>query len=182
MDERDHYPVPGDLDRWRDFVDQSPRTLLRAFSVTGWQEVPPIPVLDIAVWLGVAVRVVPRSQPQPNWSGALDRREQTAPIIWVRARDTREHRRFTIAHELGHLLHDTVHSGELHRDVAFTDGPRAFMERDANNFAAELLMPEAFVSHAVRLYGAYEYAAIASMFEVSRPAMMYRLQNLRYLP
>ncbi len=93
-------------------------------------------------------------------------------------------RRFTIAHEVGHfLLHaslpdaDSVYcrTAEVQKRTERPADPR---EREANRFAAELLMPEEAVRDWVLRVGP-DGAALAERFGVSGLAMGWRLYNLR---
>jgi Zn-dependent peptidase ImmA (M78 family) len=105
--------------------------------------------------------------------------------ILLDARDAEARQRFTLAHELGHWVCQsvdvTVAPEVLCRaeDVGLDPGGRA-VEREANVFAAELLMPEP----AVR--GAWEGdpEACAEGFGVSGEAMRWRLyrSGLREVP
>lgn len=95
-------------------------------------------------------------------------------------------RRFTIAHELGHwYLHHMrngiesryCRSGEVGINVTTSRAP----EREANQFAGALLMPEPLVrAKAVRLR--CNVALLARAFGVSEPAMRVRLIQLDLLP
>jgi Zn-dependent peptidase ImmA (M78 family)/transcriptional regulator with XRE-family HTH domain len=88
--------------------------------------------------------------------------------------------RFTIGHELGHLL--LGHHHRFHIDL----GPSAEHgnppghdwrhERAANDFAAELLMPTTLVHDAFERTPSI--SDLAELFEVSEIAMGYRLANL----
>jgi Zn-dependent peptidase ImmA (M78 family) len=102
--------------------------------------------------------------------------------IFVNEKDNHLRQRFTIAHELGHFfMHrkDDVTKGSL---ISFR-GERTKGETEADQFAAELLMPEK------RLMEAYENEIfptarkLAEIFGVSKAAMMFRLDrlNLVYL-
>jgi len=97
---------------------------------------------------------------------------------------------FTKAHEIGHWrLHvahprlttpalDSSTSGER---VFCRDDKKDWTERQADWFAAGLLMPEELVIRAVRQYDDISWKAIntlAAHFEVSRKAMQIRLQRL----
>ena len=96
-----------------------------------------------------------------------------------RADDVPERRGFTIAHELGHWICQ-YRAGQpapfycRPGDVAAA-ADRA-VEREANVFAAELLMPEP----AVRAAWAEKPSVpgVADVFRVSDEAMHYRLHNL----
>lgn len=103
--------------------------------------------------------------------------------------------RFTIAHELGHLLihrYTTPHAdGKFvirFRDAKSSTGSSR-EEIEANQFAAELLMPEALVlSHATHLgldlgdadpdAAASKLAQLARKFAVSVQAISFRVANL----
>jgi predicted transcriptional regulator len=84
-------------------------------------------------------------------------------------------RRFTIAHEIGHfVLHPERCRPE--RGGAVNEAGR-MQEREADAFAAELLMPEHLVRDAVRVHGVDD-ARLAHRFQVSRKAMQTRLCHL----
>ncbi|MHB1711585.1 MAG: ImmA/IrrE family metallo-endopeptidase [Acidimicrobiales bacterium] len=59
------------------------------------------------------------------------------PVILLNAAGHPDRRRLTLAHELGHL---TLHSNDVHEDA----------ERQANDFAAEFLMPETAIRPELR--------------------------------
>jgi hypothetical protein len=87
-------------------------------------------------------------------------------------------RRFTIAHEIGHfVLHPELSLPE--RGGLVTEAGRA-VEREADAFAAELLMPEDLVREAALEHGA-KVDRLADRFDVSRAAMRNRLQRLGIL-
>lgn len=145
----------------------------------------PIPVDEIAESLDVTLRYEPLDG---GLSGALYRDEAGRRVIGVNSLHVPARRRFTIAHELGHL--------RLHEDALFVDG---LVRRDdksslaldpqeieANSFAAELLMPrnlvikeltdrvpEGTVADPSKLI-----RRLARDFEVSEQAMEFRLANL----
>jgi hypothetical protein len=83
--------------------------------------------------------------------------------------------RFTIAHEIGHfVLHPARCRPE--RGGAVNEAGR-IEEREADAFAAELLMPANLVREAVREQG-LDVTRLADRFEVSRKAMQTRLRDL----
>jgi len=82
-------------------------------------------------------------------------------------------RRFTIAHEIGHFVLHAENGGAIH------EAGRG-EEREADAFAAELLMPEHLVREAVREQG-LDAIRLADRFEVSRQAMQTRLRGLGLL-
>jgi Zn-dependent peptidase ImmA (M78 family) len=96
--------------------------------------------------------------------------------------------RFTIAHELGHLL---LHGDELHIDEGF---PFAFRDEvsslavdpgeiEANHFAAELLMPASWLIREIRgqsldIESEKVIVSLAKTYGVSVQSMTHRLTNL----
>ncbi len=136
---------------------------------------PPVPVESIAEdLLGLHVDEAPLPV-----SGLLlpARRE-----VWLNADEARQspaRRRFTLAHEIGHWVCQ-VREGRgapIHCRLEPGGPPVADpLEREANVFAAELLMPE----DAVRAMFASGTAvdALGTAFGVSPPAMGWRLYNL----
>jgi Zn-dependent peptidase ImmA (M78 family) len=129
-------------------------------------------------------------------SGALVPLEGKKWVILVNANHHPLRKRFTIAHELGHLLihgYTSPHADRAFkfRDARSSDGS-AQEEIQANQFAAELLMPRKLLGRAVRRFSfehspeneaedeAYEewIAELAGKFKVSRQAMAIRLSAL----
>jgi Zn-dependent peptidase ImmA (M78 family) len=117
-------------------------------------------------------------------------REGSRAVILVNQSDVLVRKRFSIAHELGHYhLHEEL-SVFVDRRVRFRDSNSSQgtikEEVEANNFAAELLMPEALVlQETVRLRGRRFPLSdedlieeLAKVFQVSRQAMEVRLANL----
>lgn len=111
-------------------------------------------------------------------------------VIGVNSAHADRRRRFTIAHEIGHLV---LHKGRPlvldHVRVNFRDANSStasdLEEIQANAFAAEILMPkDQVLANARRLLeddSRTEAAVIADLalgFEVSEQAMEYRLINL----
>lgn len=136
---------------------------------------PPVPVESIAEdLLGLHV-----GEAALTVSGLLlpARRE-----VWLNADEAREspaRRRFTLAHEIGHWVCQ-VREGRgapIHCRLEPGGPPVADpVEREANVFAAELLMPEGDV-RAMWVAGTAT-DALAGAFGVSPPAMGWRLYNL----
>jgi len=96
-------------------------------------------------------------------------------VIELNADEAYVRNRWTLAHELKHIL-DHPFIDRLYPDlVRFDSGQRA--ERAADVFAACLLMPRPMLK---RFWGNgfQDVAVLADLFSVSRQAMTYRLQNL----
>jgi hypothetical protein len=102
--------------------------------------------------------------------------------IWVRRDEPAPRRRFTVAHEIGHHLLHSDGKAVLCRpaDVETAQASERAREREANRFAAELLMPEAMVREAADRDGP-DPIALAPAFGVSDVAMGYRLVTLGYM-
>jgi Zn-dependent peptidase ImmA (M78 family) len=150
----------------------------------------PVPVDRIADGLGVPIV---QESLERNVSGLLLRKEGNRAAIGVNATHAYLRQRFTIAHELGHFL---LHPGrelildhvrvDLRDDVSSMGTDR--QEREANAFAAELLMPAVDIRAEVqRLTEAGQtpdsrfVSDLAIGFSVSEQAMEYRLINLGLL-
>jgi len=131
---------------------------------------PPVPVHDIARWMGIFVHHVV----SPGWDGAIKSTTQRADI-WLRMGVATVRERFTLAHEIGHLMLDPL--GVEFRDVTLSYPGSNPSETRANRFAAELLMPS-WMLHVYnsRLYG--ESTALARTFEVSLKAMEIRVDTV----
>jgi Zn-dependent peptidase ImmA (M78 family)/DNA-binding XRE family transcriptional regulator len=147
--------------------------LLTAASVEG----PPVKVARIAHLCGVRVVASPLAD---ALSGAILGLED-GPVIAVNESQAPGRQRFTIAHELGHHLlrhHDRFHVDlSAHTEVGEPPGYNWLHEREANEFAADLLMPAAMVRREAT--EAKSPRTLARRFQVSPMAMSYRLVNLR---
>lgn len=125
--------------------------------------------------------------------------QNKAWVIVVNASNPEVRKRFTIAHELGHVVmhrftkpHADNRFGVRFRDRRSSEGTD-FEEVEANQFAAELLMPEAVVLEKVRRrgidldYGMDQAEAqeqlkpVAEELGVSQQALSIRLANLAAL-
>lgn len=128
---------------------------------------PPIDVRGICHHLGVAVVDLTDT----TMSGQVMTRLSGEAAIGVRASDAETRKRFTIAHELGHVLLHPI--GNHYRDPDLRPGDP--VEAEANRFAADLLMPKPMLDTVV---GRYSPRALASLFEVSEDAMAVRIRVL----
>ena len=97
--------------------------------------------------------------------------------IYVKEKDIATRQRFTIAHELGHeFLHIKEDSdGKI---ISFRS-LRNKREKEADIFAAELLMPADLVKREYKKTFFPTSSYLANIFNVSKTAMQYRLQELR---
>lgn len=144
----------------------------------------PVPVDKLARRLGVQVRYTPfdgEISGMAHISDGID-------VIGVNNLHHPNRQRFTLAHELGHLvLHPVelakrVHldRGSLYRDSLASEGTD-LLEVCANAFAAELLMPRRFLDPALEsgfdLEDEEQVTRLARRFRVSVAAMYFRLNR-----
>lgn len=167
------------------------RTLVEQLLKKHGIEKAPVEVENLALMLGVHVQYEPA---EDNLSGFLLRdlnRRQT--LIGVNKNHHPHRQRFTIAHELGHLL---LHEGEkLYVDRRYQMKLRdenaskgnSEEEKEANLFAAELLMPVSFIKQdltqfdALDLSGDENLETLAQKYKVSIQALTFRLTYLNYI-
>ena len=148
----------------------------------------PVPVERVARHLGATVRYSPFDG---DISGIIHIKDGI-PIIGVNSLHPPNRQRFTVAHECGHLvLHRELITHEVHVDKKF-----AVLRRDdvsatgkekreiqANQFAAELIMPHAFLLQAlgndmIDIDDSELIMRLAREFKVSTDAMKIRMTNL----
>lgn len=147
------------------------------------------PIADLAMLadeVGIVVARMPLGgdERSPEGCSAVDP-ETGAAYVLINSDKPRVRRRFTIAHELGHLALGHLHGGEVVIDE--TVGGKSPREREASAFGAGLLMPAEGVAGAL---GRLEERLgkrprpldwvvwLAASFGVSDQAAAYRLVNL----
>lgn len=145
----------------------------------------PVPVERIARRLGIQARYAPFDGDISGMSYVKD----GVSIIGVNNLHHPHRQRFTLAHEIGHVL---LHAAELRRQVhldrvpLYRDGVSATgkdaRERAANAFASELLMPRALLDKvtdaSLDLEDEEAVAKLARRFRVSVAAMHFRLHRV----
>lgn len=112
-------------------------------------------------------------------------------VISFNENEGNERKRFTLAHELGHFF---LHSKNqplfidkspkiMYRNNASSTG-EVLIEREANAFAAALLMPQKLIIQEIDKLQENDASKIiyklAGKFKVSEQAMSFRLSNLGY--
>ena len=146
---------------------------------------PPVSPVDVAQHLGVPVFEWGFS---PEVSGIFVIEDGTA-AIGVNQSHPHVRQRFTIAHELGHL----VFHGDEDLFVDFTEmeiaalayeneeqrGKQRRLEIKANQFASDLLMPLKWVGEDFGKYGVDNLISFATRYEVSEQALWFRLINIK---
>ena len=146
---------------------QAARLLLRT-DITG----PSVPVLTVAQLLPrVEVQTTPDlgSSGRTDWSGSKW-------IIQISGDEAPVRQRFTLAHELGHIV---LHPNADTSLVPYGDVTAAQrLERACDHFAACLLMPKTWVKRAYCADGLQSVPDIARLFNVSYEAARIRLEQL----
>ena len=158
-------------------VRRNPHELLSMYN----QNFPPIDVLRIAQEAGVDVyATVFTDEDGEDVSGSIEI-EGGKPVIYVNNDHPVTRQRFTIAHELGHWFcgHLTDRDGKIIDNAECKRSAEWDMrEREANKFAAELLMPSRLLKMAIGS-GIRTRHDLSVLFNVSPEAMSYRLQNVK---
>jgi len=147
----------------------------------------PIPVKSLASHVGATIQSEPFKG--DDLSGMVFK-HQGQIIIGINASHSNNRQRFTMAHELGHVV---LHSlDQVHVDKTFPVKLRNERssqavdrhEMEANAFAAALLMPEAMLKQDLADESGWEtdyndrIEQLANKYEVSHTAMSFRLANL----
>ena len=120
------------------------------------------------------------------------------PEIWINSSIPENRQNFTLAHELGHIINDILPNIEKYKNpiednysTLYRNGNINKMEKMANSFAAELLMPKEFIyKEAKNLTESKDFDTLtleqvikrmSNRFRVSFDAMKWRLVNLGYI-
>ena len=148
----------------------------------------PVDVERVASFLGIDVRKNPTKD---EISGFLFKQPGVLPVIGINSLHHPNRQRFTLSHEIGHFV---LHPQEdMHVDkfvLQFRDSKSSTgedeLEREANRFAAELLMPKEFLQRDLTEFGLHDLhddeavKQLAKKYEVSVQAMTTRLTSLGF--
>lgn len=139
----------------------------------------PVDVENIANKLNCEIhRINPISLPddfpcdRTNFAGAIIKDDDGKNHILVNIYDSYERQRFTIAHELGHLLLDKSETIDCRESIFSND----IKELKANEFAGSLLMPKEWLEEVLKIVD--DNDKLANIFQVSRQAIEVRRRNL----
>jgi Zn-dependent peptidase ImmA (M78 family) len=136
----------------------------------------PVPIDAIIRDIGLPLSYEPMGE---NISGYIERTNGSYRIV-VNSNHARTRQRFTAAHELGHYIYhrDLLGEGVGDNRAYRTDGTdrpnvniRPIHERQANSFAANVLMPR----HRLAAVAGDSTTELAARFGVSPAAMKIRL-------
>ena len=153
---------------------------------------PPVPIDELIRAQGVEIA---KKRFDDETSGLIYVNPKSGhAVIGLNVSHSKTRQRFTLAHELGHFLLHKRSEGGLHvdehdffvrfRDHHSSDGSDR-EEREANAFAAELLMPTIFLERDVKSLGEglslsddTAIRRLANSYGVSLQALSIRLGNL----
>ncbi|MCY4326154.1 MAG: ImmA/IrrE family metallo-endopeptidase [Rhodobacteraceae bacterium] len=139
------------------------------------QDSPPVPVVALANDLGLRVFKSGTRAWSDNVSGLIKRTSGDGFEIYVNGDHQFHRRRFTIAHEIAHfVLHKDKIGDELTDDALYRSGLSNEIEREANSFAAKILMPPHLINDKIQ-DGVNNIYDLATIFKVSPSAMSLRL-------
>ena len=157
-----------------DKARQKARDLIKQYQVSE----PPVDVFDIAANEGIQIVFFNPNEATDKVSGLL---EKDTKKIYLNATESPKRQAFTLAHELAHyfLNHKPNEYGVYRRDAVYSSKPPK--EKEADMFAAELLMPAKLIEEAKKKYHLKDsdIAILASLFAVSDSAMRFRLKSLK---
>ena len=171
------------------------KELVEGLLEAGAVKSPPVPVERLIRHEGIQIV---RKKLEDETSGFIYIDPKTsAAVIGLNVSHSMTRQRFTLAHELGHYMMHRGDGGHLHVDekdffVRFRDqrarGGWTQQEKEANAFAAALLMPTVFVMRDVRnlkegvsVSDEKAVRSLATRYGVSLQAFLFRLANLNLL-
>lgn len=144
---------------------------ITAAHAKGW----PVDVAGIARAMGLEIYSMKLAS---GVSGVLTRSKDTQSgfLIYVNQDEPSYRQRFTAAHEIGHyVLHRNFIGQSLEDNYMLrAAGMSSAQETQANQFAADLLMPYDLINRAISM-GYNTVEKLAEQFQVSKVAMSIRL-------
>jgi Zn-dependent peptidase ImmA (M78 family) len=148
-----------------------------------------VDVIKLATKLGIDVYAVESKDEDYNAEIEYDKGSKSFKI-YVNENHPETRRRFSIAHEISHYALDSAElkrRGKLDRSAAYVDDEHRDREQNADQFAAEILMPEPKVKKYLSEKGVGELAInsvviseLSKYFHVSKGMAITRLRNMGY--
>jgi predicted transcriptional regulator len=145
--------------------------LLRLSEIAG----PPVPIEAIATSIPwIEVNRVPRlrTSGRAQWDG-------TTWVIFVNASESTVVQRYTLAHELAHIVWHPLSALTLPSTAASAANQR--IERACEYFADCLLMPRKWMGWAYGCEGIRDIPSLSRLFRVPRSAMRMRARQLGFI-
>jgi Zn-dependent peptidase ImmA (M78 family) len=141
------------------------RKTLQSFSGQRDQLKPPLPIEEIAAWLGF--QVVRLSNVEDACSALVSTRDR---LIGINGRHHRHRQRFSLGHELAHIL--LKHPPE----ARCTRNEIVLYNAEADECAAQILMPEDLLTRWLGVTRSIR--ELARVFDVSKEAMARKLARM----
>ncbi|NOW46687.1 hypothetical protein FHW96_002847 [Novosphingobium sp. SG751A] len=159
---------------WRHLPERV-RELIKQF-----HDVAPVRLPDLARALGVPVKAATLA---PGISGEVRPDGNGGFIARINRHDPKKRQRFSVAHELAHVLLHADQIGEgITDDVLYRSTLSNRVEAEANRLAADILMPDDLVLEYLEIAeergGAGLIIYLAEAFSVSEAAMKIKLDQL----
>lgn len=143
-----------------------------AFKIRNYLKVPHGPIENIVSLLernGVVV-VFLALESAEKFDGLTMFTNKQVPVIWLNKEMSNDRKRFSLAHELGHLV--------MHLRSLDLDKPEVDKEKEANEFAAEFLMPKELCKTDFFNLKYNGLALRKAYWKVSKAAIIYRAREL----
>lgn len=147
--------------------------------ILNYQKTPPVLLGGLARDLGIIVK---RATLPTGISGEIkiSSEAKSGYMIRVNRHESKARQRFTLAHEIAHfLLHKEQIGDGIEDSVLYRSSLSDTIEREANRFAADIIMPWHLIQNKIDEYGGGKLEEnvekIADDFKVSATAMKIRL-------
>jgi predicted transcriptional regulator len=157
-------------------IELKTRDLLEAV-VGNIEEIdPPVNLAKILEFYGISLSLAGFKLPEV--AGAYDDKEK---MIYLLKTDSKKRQAFTIAHEIGHIALGHKRNFDVFYRAQATEfnGAQTKEEKEANYFAASLLMPRELAIKTWEKY--HDIELFAAYFGVSRTAAYWRLKDLKLI-
>ena len=151
-------------------LDNTPAEI--AFKIRNYLKVPQGPIDNIVTLLernGVVVIFIDLESAD-KFDGLTMFTNKQVPVIWLNKKMPNDRKRFSLAHELGHLV--------MHLRSQDLDKPEVDKEREANEFASEFLMPKELCKMDFFNLRYNDLALRKVYWKVSKAAIIYRAREL----
>ena len=152
-------------------VDNSPQEI--AFKIRNYLGVPAGPIDNIVSLFeknGIIVMFLDVDNME-KFDGLTMFTTNQAPIIWINRNIPNDRKRFSLAHELGHLV--------MHLRSEDLEKPEDQKEIEANEFAGEFLMPESQCKEDLYNLKYKDLGMKKFYWKVSKAAIIYRAKELK---
>lgn len=148
-----------------------------------------VDVIKLATKLGIDVYAISSDDINYNARIKYDKKDDKFNI-YVNEDHPETRRRFSVAHEVSHFVFDydeLKQKGALERSIIYEGDEHRAQEQQADQFAAELLMPrqkvEAYVDQhhlAENGFTGHAIKSLANYFHVSKTMAITRLRSMGY--